>query len=95
MACEEKAKKWDETQERLTKLADRLEKSEIFIHRTLEDLPEDYVSTVSDYLAAEARSIQRRQTAEFWEKKYREALGQIFDIEYELASTQYAGERKP
>jgi len=99
MTCEEKAKKWDETQGHLTKLADEYEESEVYLHRDLETLPQDYADTVRDYLAAEARNITLRKEAEAWEEKYEKGRGELFDTLHridELETPQkYTGERKP
>jgi len=87
MTCEtieKKARKWDETQVRLAQLADEYEEAEVYLHRDLETLPQDYADTVKDYLAAVANGIELRNEARAWEEKYEKGRGELFDCLHRL-----------
>ena len=96
MTCEEKARKWDETQAKLTELADQYEEVKVYLHRDLATLPQDYADTMRDYLAEAASRIKLRKEAEAWEEKFEKCRGELFDaLHKDEESRKYAGERKP
>jgi len=77
------AKRFFDAQERLTELADELEKLGIYIHRDLATLPDEYVKNVNAYLTEGAENITFRQIADDWEVKYEKGRGDLFDCLHE------------
>jgi len=73
-----------------------MEKSKLYIHRTLEDLPQDYMATVHDYLNAVIANINQRNDIEAMEDKLEKTRGDVFDLIHrvdELESIISKGER--
>lgn len=57
-----------------------MEKSKIYIHRHLTDLPEDYLATVNDYLTAVANNIKLRSYIQEVEEDLEKLKGTVFDL---------------